>query len=234
MGVAGYRITRSPSLAHDIASGKYRWLQEMNIATVLDIGANQGQFAEMIRQVLPHAMIYSFEPLESCFKELTAKARSLMPIQCFPFALGKAKEKMTMRHNSFSPASSLLPMGERVQEIYPLTKGFTEELVEVRALDEVVSLLEMNPRILMKADVQGYELNVLAGAEKTLPLIDVLILETSFAVLYDQQPLFDDIYSFLFDRQFNYAGSFGQIHDPSTGATLQEDSIFLNTRTQAD
>jgi len=232
MDVAGYQITRSPSLAHDIASGKYRWLQEMKIATVLDIGANQGQFAEMIRQVLPHAMIYSFEPLESCFKELTAKARSLMPIQCFSFALGEKETQMMIHHNDFSASSSLLPMGRRHREAFPFTQHAVEERVTVRSLDCVVPELELKPKILVKLDVQGYELNVLAGAEKTLPLIDVLIVETSFVELYEGQPLFKDVHNFLTERGFAHFGNLDQISDPSNGFVLQADSIFVNTKTE--
>ena len=101
--VTGYQFTRRPSVARDIAARKYGWLQKMDIATVLDIGANIGQFAEMIRQIVPQAMIYSFEPLQSCFKILAAKACSLTPMECFAVALGRDEAEKVMYHNDFSP-----------------------------------------------------------------------------------------------------------------------------------
>ncbi|MBI3006521.1 MAG: FkbM family methyltransferase [Ignavibacteriales bacterium] len=214
-------------MARDIARGKYSWLQEMDIATVLDIGANTGAFAEMMRQILPQAMIYSFEPLESCYKQLISKAPVLRPMQCFQFALGQEHAIKTMYRNDYSPSSSLLPMGKRVHEAFPFTRHAVEEQIVVRSLDEVAGELFLKKPILLKADVQGYELNVLTGAEKTLPMIDILILETSFVELYVGQPLFDEVYQFLHDRRFSYSGSLGQILDPSKGVILQEDSIFV-------
>ncbi len=83
--------------------------------------------------------------------------------------------------------------------------------------------------VLMKVDVQGFELDVLAGAETTLQRVDVLIVETSMVELYERQPLFHEVYEFLRARGFVFAGSFDQILDPSGGAVLQADAIFLRT-----
>ena len=46
------------------------WFQSLHIATVLDIGANTGQFSAMIRIVLPRAYIHAFEPLPDCYDRL--------------------------------------------------------------------------------------------------------------------------------------------------------------------
>ncbi len=43
------------------------WLQNRNIKTVLDIGANTGQFANLIQKILPQANIISFEPIKKCY-----------------------------------------------------------------------------------------------------------------------------------------------------------------------
>ncbi len=227
VGISGYRIARRPSLAHDIRSGKYRWLQQRGIATVLDIGANTGQFAAIIRQVLPDAMIYSFEPLEECYRELRAKAAKMMPMECYPFALGKSEAAVSMHKNDFSASSSILEMHARHAEAFPYTAHSVIQTVQMRSLDSMVHELELRPKVLAKIDVQGYEMNVLAGAEKALSLIDVLIVETSFETLYLQQPLFDEVYQFLRGHQFTYAGNLDQMTDPSTGTILQADAIFI-------
>lgn len=49
---------------------RLRWLKEMNIKTVIDIGANEGQFASIIRKLLPESTIYSFEPIPHCYEKL--------------------------------------------------------------------------------------------------------------------------------------------------------------------
>jgi hypothetical protein len=80
----------------------------------------------------------------------------------------------------------------------------------------------------LKIDVQGYELNVLRGAEKTLIDVDIILIETSFYELYKNQPLFKDIYDFLSNRGFDYYGSFEQLYDLRDGRILQADSIFIS------
>jgi FkbM family methyltransferase len=227
LGVTGYHLTRRPSIRGDIARGRYRWLQQRNIATVLDIGANTGQFAFLMRQVLPHAMIYSFEPLRSCFDELSAKTTGLGTFRCYPFALGSEDGEVIMHHNDFSPSSSILPMARSHREAFPHTAHATTERVTVRALDNLAPQLDLRPPILAKVDVQGYELNVLRGAERTLTLVDVLIVETSFVELYEGQPLFREVYQWLVDHRFLYAGDLEQVRSRSDGTVLQADSIFL-------
>jgi len=226
MGLAGYRISRTPSLARDIATGKYRWLQDLHIATVLDIGANVGQFAGMIRTIIPGAMIYSFEPLEECFQILAARSPSLKPFQCFQQALGEKDGVVTMHRNEFSASSSFLPLAKGHRDAYPFAQRTNDIRLSVRSLDSLAPELSLKTPVLLKADIQGYELAMLSGAEKTLSLVEVVILETSFVELYEGQPLFHDIYRFLHDRGFVYAGSLEQFTDPASGIPLQSDAIF--------
>ena len=104
LGATGYEIRHTPTVANEMARGKYRWLQQRKIATVFDVGANVGQFAEMMRAVFPQATIYSFEPLASCYGILARKTPSLQPMFSHPIALGKVDGVTTIYHNDFSAA----------------------------------------------------------------------------------------------------------------------------------
>jgi FkbM family methyltransferase len=227
VGVTGYKIVHRPSVTHDLRLGRFAWLQRRGIATVLDIGANAGQFASMIRKVLPGAMIYSFEPIESSFRKLQSTAAALAPIECFPLAMGDSDSVIEMHKNDFSASSSILEMHPTHAKAFPFTEHSVIEKVQVRSLDSMAASLRLQQKVLAKIDVQGYEMNVLRGAEKTIDLLDVLIIETSFETLYEKQPLFDDVYRFLCGRGFVYAGTLEQVVDPRSGAILQADGIFL-------
>ena len=65
------------------------WLLQANINTVFDIGANVGQFAILIHEVLPTARLYSFEPLENCYEELKKRMKEVnnfnSPTDCFRY-----------------------------------------------------------------------------------------------------------------------------------------------------
>ncbi|NJO65558.1 MAG: FkbM family methyltransferase [Richelia sp. RM2_1_2] len=76
-------------------------------------------------------------------------------------------------------------------------------------------------------DTQGYEDKVLSGGEKIIKSANVIIIETSFVKLYENQPLFNDIYSKLIEWGFSYAGSLEQLVSPHTGKILQADSLFI-------
>ncbi len=233
LGMAGYRIVRKdPDIRHDLERGRYDWLRRRGIRTVLDIGANVGQFSSMIRTILPGPHIHAFEPLASCRTELLMRTPSLEPISIHPFALGETDTEGSMHRTSAAASSSLLRLAPRHREAFPGARPAGDEPVQVTKLDSIAPSLELSAPILLKADVQGYELRVLQGAEETLRLVDVLVLETSFVELYDGQPLFDDVYRYVFERGFTYHGSIERIVDPRNGEVLSEDSVFL--RSQAE
>jgi len=138
-----------------------------------------------------------------------------------------------MHRNDFTPGSSILPIAARTVDAFPYTSHVVEEQITVRSLDKLAGELSLKGRILLKVDVQGFEMNVLLGGKRTLSKIDVIIIETSFVELYKGQPLFHEVHEFLRKQGFSYSGNFDQLLDPATGAVLQSDAIFLNTRKQA-
>jgi hypothetical protein len=75
--------------------------------------------------------------------------------------------------------------------------------------------------------VQGFEIEVLKGIGTVMKMIDIIIIETSFVKLYQGQPLFNEVYSYLIGNGFRFIGNFEQLKDPKTGRILQADSIFI-------
>ena len=55
----------------------------------------------------------------------------------------------------------------------------------------------------IKLDIQGAELNALVGAEKSLTSVLAIEVEVEFYELYRNQPLFDDVFSFLKSHDFD-------------------------------
>jgi FkbM family methyltransferase len=223
----GYQIYKAPFSRRQIESGHFKWLQDLGIQTILDIGANEGQFINKISLILPEANIYSFEPLKKPFEQLQKLAFQNKNITAFNFALGDEEKESIIHHNEYSPSSSMLELTSLHKGAFPFTRNVLEENISVKVFDKISSGLNLQKNILLKIDVQGFEINVLRGAEGTLKDIDVIFIETSFYELYKHQPLFNDIYSFLFQRGFGYFGSFEQLYDERDGRILQADSIFI-------
>ena len=206
---------------------KFNWLKNLNIRTVLDIGANTGQFAADIHAILPEAMIYSFEPLKDCCQTLVDNMKHVRNFRAFDFALGEEASQIEMHRSEFSPSSSILPMGEMHKQAFPFTSGEVLEKITVKRLDDVAGDLKLVDNLLIKIDVQGFEDRVIRGGRQTIQRATVLIVETSFRRLYDGQPLFDTIYDMLREMGFAYSGNFMQLLNPVDGSVLQADGIFM-------
>ena len=209
-----------------------KWLQNMDIKTVIDVGANIGQAARMFHDILPNAFIYSFEPLHECFLQLNSNMVDVPNFKAFNIALGDKEGEKNIYRNEDLPSSSLLKMNKLCKKIYPFASRETIETIEVKTLDSVVNELALEDNILLKIDVQGFEERVLRGGMNTLSRVKVIIIETMFQELYEGQPLFSDTYDFLQKMGFIYSGNFGnESKSPIDGATLQADSIFIKKPT---
>ncbi|CAN5172890.1 hypothetical protein BH09BAC5_BH09BAC5_27870 [soil metagenome] len=209
---------------------KYKWIQNMNINTVLDVGAWKGDSARQFSELFPTAKIFSFEPLRDCFERLQALEKNIQNLKTFNFALGDKADKLKINRSGFSPSSSLLKMKDTHKEAFPFSAEETIEEIEVRTLDSVTSGLDLSPNVLLKIDVQGFEENVLKGAFETLKKVKIIVIELSFVELYAGQPMFDKIYNILKDHGFVYSGSWQQLLNPKDGAIWQQNGVFISKR----
>jgi FkbM family methyltransferase len=207
--------------------GPYAFLQTLSIKTVIDVGAHSGEFAEMIRGILPDAQIISFEPLRDEFNELERRMQSVANFKAFNLAVGDENGRASMHRSDYSQSSSLLPMASLHKEAFPESAGHKEEAIEVARLDSALSECKLDREILLKIDVQGYEDRVIAGAPNTLSSCKAIIIEVSFLELYEGQALFDQIYETLKTKGFSYRGNLYQLLSPLDGSPLQADALFV-------
>lgn len=228
----GYRLQQLPNKEQkaQIAESEARkimWLRNTQIKTILDIGANTGQFAKYINQIFPQAILYSFEPLEDCYNELVSNFKQIPQFQAFNVALGDKAAQMEIHRSEFSPSSSLLAMAELHKNAFPHTQDQTLYKVDVVRLSDIGKTLNLQKPILIKLDVQGFEDKVIAGGKDVIEQAEIIIIEMSVEKLYENQPLFDDIYKSLVDLGFKYKGNYEQLYSPQDGRILQIDGIFM-------
>jgi FkbM family methyltransferase len=211
------------------------WLQDLSIKTVLDIGANVGQFALEIGPCLPDAKIYSFEPLKGEYSRLVKNINRIANCDPFCVALGdfngtaKLYKPVKPLFPDHSELSSLLQMNNSGKKAYSVD-AILEEAVTVRRLDDFIfsQRLDLNPEILIKLDVQGYEDKVIAGGRDTFIKATVLIVELIFCELYKGQRLFDECYSKLKELGFKYKGNLTGSHLLTrSGLQVEVDAVFM-------
>lgn len=206
-----------------------RFLCDYPIRTVLDIGANEGQFATGVRRVLPEAEIHSFEPLSEPFSQLARRQNDDRRFFAYPLAMGESEGEVAMEQNEFTPSSSIMPCTDLHRTAFPFASKTSERRIKMTTLDRWRVGRELQHAFLVKMDVQGYEDRVLQGGMSTIAEAAVLIIEVSFAQLYEGQLLFDELYEIIRPLGFRCAGMIGNISGEESGTILQSDAIFVNS-----
>jgi FkbM family methyltransferase len=198
--------------------------------TVVDIGANRGQFALAVRRCVPDAGIISFEPLEgpaAVFRKVFAGDTRTM---LHPVAVAPENGSRTMHISGRDDSSSLLPITELQNQLFPGTAETTTHVITSAPLDKHVAAADLRGRALLKIDVQGFEMSVLQGCESLLPSFSHIYAECSFVELYAGQAFAADIIAWLSARRFALTGVFNVAYD-FRGAAIQADFLFARTET---
>ena len=230
MPAALLAVSRGAHLGETLKlSDRHDWLSHAQIRTVIDVGAHTGQFSSALRQLLPHARIYAFEPIADCHEKLERRFSEDARFHSFNTALGERDGEIAFHTSSFPKASSPLPMTSLHREAFPWSADTSISTVPVRRLDSYAGELELEPNVMLKVDVQGYEQHVLSGADEILAKTSYVLVELSFAPLYDGQADFHDIYSYLVNRGFSYAGSWDQLESPLDHTIIQADALFVRS-----
>lgn len=225
MKVAGLEIHRIPGHVKN----RYAWLHSRGIRTILDVGANKGQFAREIRRFLPDAAIYAFEPGRDLFPELEKAGKGIGRFRAFNVALGDHNGIVRLHRSGFSPASSILEMTGLVKEAYPFLGDVRDEEVPIHRLDSSVTEfgIRLDSEVLLKIDVQGYEEPVIAGGMETIAKCGVVLIEVSFRELYKGQMLFDGLYGILRGVGFRFKGIYDVTCHEGNGMPLFGDAVFV-------
>ena len=221
----GYTVLR----LRDSPQVTWLGLGRLPIGTVVDVGANAGQFARQARRVFPAATILCFEPLPGAYRQLERWAGTQGGrVHAFETALGEDEGTAEIReHLDFSPSSSLLPVTGTARQLYPFVDRQETRPVRLDSLDRLWPTLPgRDPEVLVKIDVQGYEDRVLRGSREVTARALACLVEVNLRPLYDGQPSFDAIVRLLSELGHDYAGSLSQTY-AEDGSVVYCDALFL-------
>lgn len=206
-----------------------RLLDHFGISLVLDVGANTGQYAGYLRAAGYRGRIVSFEPLADAHEALTRRAAGDAAWTVAPrLALGAADGEIEINVSNDRDMSSVLPMRAEVLRASPSSRTVAREKVRLTTLDAVFAdYASDTDRVLLKIDTQGYERQVLEGAERTLPRLTGIQLELSLVPLYEGETtwlvLIDDLARRGFEPRLIIPGYF----DRHLMRLLQVDGVFF-------
>jgi FkbM family methyltransferase len=225
----GYQLVRTSAQADGAAQPTptpWTWLATLDIGTLVDVGANTGQFARHFRDLRPDCRVYSFEPLRGCFEELERTMQG-PDFTAFNVALGESDGEATLLRSEFSPSSSLLEMETAHKELYPFSAATTPETVALRRLDAYVDDIEIRGNLLVKIDVQGAEAQVVNGGRRVISRADAVIAEIGYLPLYRGQATIQQIAGLLNECGLEFMGIVDQIVRPSDSLPVYGDALFV-------
>lgn len=234
--LAGYQAVPRDMMKTYGALGHVRHLHklvnELQIDCVFDVGANKGQFRDLLRnEVGFKGTIISFEPLPDLQAYLMERSKADPCWEVVNCALGREVGTLPMNVTEGSDLSSLRNPSNDINWSAKDRLAVRDVIdVPVNRLDEQFEVLRkahgfQSP--LLKLDTQGYDLEALHGAGKSLNYFLAVQTELAFVPLYDDMPLYSEVVAFLEERAFVTSGIY-PISLDHTYRLIEADGLFVN------
>ena len=204
-GLCGYTIVRSDRYARLRTLDNYKpsdntfnehlrqVFKRLKVACVLDVGANDGAYAESLRNEVGYeGWIHSFEPLPARQKELQQKAANDPRWVIHPCALGAQSGEAEFNVAADDVFSSFLAPDAGQPEKYTLSNRVDQKVpvkisTVAEVLPDILKTCEGGP-VYLKMDTQGFDMQVFAGAVPVLSHIVALQSELAFRTIYAGAP----------------------------------------------
>jgi FkbM family methyltransferase len=192
---------------------------------VLDFGANEGQWARRVRADGFVGELFSFEPSLSAYARLEQTASADPAWHTVHAALDDRTGSATLNVSANSYSSSMLPITPVHTSAAPDATYVATETVETTTLD---ALDLTSVATYLKIDVQGYEPQVLGGAERLLDHVIAVEVEMSLVPLYEGQVLAVGVCELLRRRDFVPVAFQTAFVHPATSEILALDGLFAH------
>jgi FkbM family methyltransferase len=204
-------------------------LERFEISCVLDVGANVGQYALMLREWGFGGRIISFEPLADAHATLSRRAAADPAWQVAPrMAIGDGEGEIELEVSAESDMSSILPQSELLQRISPSSRVLRRVRVPMARLDDAAQpYLAPEDRIFLKIDTQGFEPQVLAGAGSLMARLCGLQLEMSLVPCYEGEVGFREMQGRLAAAGFEPYLFIPGYFERKLDRQLQLDGVFM-------
>ncbi|MBI3803869.1 MAG: FkbM family methyltransferase [Nitrospirae bacterium] len=229
----GYVVQRPENLEWRSFSHHLAFLfKRLHIQCVLDVGANVGGYRHFLRNSVGYdGQILSFEPVEENLNTLRALAKNDPQWQIYGYALGSQNKTMEINVMKGPVFSSFLnPDTSVVAQFNDANRIDHKATVDVRTLDSVLGPLQTKLKlqnIFLKMDTQGYDLEVIKGAEATLQQIYAIQTEVSLRKIYESMPSFTESYQMLKEKGFDITGMYPVSRDPLL-RVIEFDCVMIN------
>ncbi len=198
-------------------------------AVIADVGAHLGQTARRYRRLFPQATLHCFEPFPASFDALSRGLANDPKLHAHQLALGAVPGRRSLNVNRSSATNSLLRSDDRAEAYWGRDVLVTDSSIDVAVttLDAFCIERSLAHLDILKLDVQGAELDVLAGAERLLrgQAIDIVYMEMIVAPTYVGQRELHDYLSFFRAHGYVLFDFYNPVR--KHGRLLQTDNLLV-------
>lgn len=204
------------------------FIKKIKVKTVIDIGSNKGQFLLLCSKYFPYANFFSFEPQLDQLEIQKKFFRNKIKIKFFNFALGETEKISILYVTSRKDSSSMYKINKKLvkNKDYEITE---KKEIKIKKISNILKKKDLKKNILVKIDVQGYELNVIKGFEKLITEVKYLLIEVSNNEVYKKQPKSSKIIKYLKRKKFKIASESNWIQLDKSNVK-QKDILFINEK----
>lgn len=195
-----------------------------NVGTVLDIGANRGDWAGAVMEFCAPRSVLCFEPDPRLVVGLKDRFADRSNVRVIQAAVGATQSTGVLNLSEHPAFNSLLPTSIQMPEWYSATslaKGTVD--IEILSLDSVTH--DMDRISILKIDVQGFERQVILGGTRTLKKTDFVLIEANFQRHYEGESSFFELDTLLQDVGFLVANISGPVI--RDGVALWSDCLYV-------
>lgn len=196
------------------------------LQTVVDVGANVGQWSGMLLNLVRPEKLIIIEPLPDAFAILQKKFGKNPRVELHNLAIGERESVETLKITRDTTGASLLQPRDEMRAVIGSNWTITSE-VQVRMTMLDLLLANLEELSLLKIDVQGYEKPVLAGARKTLARTKFLLIELNFMPQYDGGSWLGEIHELL-TRDFGFFLANASAPQVLNGRASKCDGLYVN------
>jgi FkbM family methyltransferase len=226
LGLLGLRLSRI-TVASSAELRRMTFLATRKIDTVVDIGANSGQFGMEVMNAEFRGRVISFEPLASAFSALRRTAAAYPKWEVYNVGIGDIDGSLTLNVADNSASSSLRKISHHYSDPGRLFKYVGQENVHIRKLDSILAdQLSEGNRLFVKIDVQGFEGEVLAGMTACLKNVEIIEIELTLKEIYAGQATFDSLHTAISHMGYRLIAIAPVITDRDSGELLQLDATY--------
>ena len=189
---------------------------------IIDVGTNRGDWTRMALQIFPDTHVIMIEPQAEMAAPLEALCRENANVSLVKAGAGREPGQLLQTIWEDLAGSSFLP-----PEDATLQKNGKQRLTPVVTIDSVLTDHSGFHPDFVKLDIQGFELQALAGAPSVFSRAELLLLEVSLYAFMTGQPTARDVITFMGDRGYEIYDFPGFLRRPFDGALGQMDIAFV-------